>query len=262
MHGYSMPDLPAFQKKQFEFSAYIRDPHQFPRPADVEERRMAVYRELFFNNVEGFLSSTFPVLKSILKNDKWLDLVQDYFCKNRSESPYFTSIPEHFIEYLNADRDNAIDDPIFIQELAHYEWIEMVLMLAEGELIPTCQLGDDAMMSGLVQVSTLAYPLVYQFPVHQISPENQPQVVSDNPTYLVVYRDSEDAVKFMEINAVTYALIERIDQFPGQTCYIHLQQVVDQLNHPQPQQAFDYGVTILRGLVDRGILVIGDVENT
>jgi hypothetical protein len=251
-----MPDRPAFQNTQFEFSAFIRDPTNNPAPGDIEPRRMAVYRELFFNNVEGFLANTFPVLKSLLQEDRWLDLVQDYFCKNRSDSPYFTSIPEHFIDYLNADKNVSTDDLPFMQELAHYEWIEMVLELAEGEAHQpgVIAIDSDELLSSIVCVSALAYPLAYRFPVHKISPDYQPDTCPQHPTYLVVYRDHDDHVKFMEINAVTYALIEIIDSHPEQDCQAHLQHIIKQLNHPQPQQAFEYGVTVLQGLVKRGVL--------
>ncbi|HFD12274.1 MAG TPA: DUF2063 domain-containing protein [Crenotrichaceae bacterium] len=251
-----MPDLPVFQKKQFEFSAYIRDPQQFPAPPDVEPRRMAVYRELFFNNVEGFLASTFPVLKSLLEKNQWLALVQDYFCNNRSDSPYFTSIPEQFVDYLNSRQAGNSNPLPFMHELAHYEWVEMVLMMAEGDVLAPEKLDNNTLLSSAVRVSDLAYPLAYQFPVHQISPENQPQSSPENPTYLVVYRDDDDDVKFMEINAVTYALIESMETHPGQQCQQHLQSVIQQLNHPQPEQAFAYGVDILQGLLERSILTI------
>lgn len=251
-----MPDLPVFQKKQFEFSAYIRDPQQFPLPPDVEPRRMAVYRELFFNNVEGFLSSTFPVLKSLLPQQTWLDLIQDYFSHNRSQSPYFTSIPEQFIQYLSTERvKNAIDLP-FIQELAHYEWVEMALMLAEGDVAHSAVLDNETLLSATVRLSDLAWPLVYQYPVHQISPDYQPEASPDNPTYLVVYRDLQDEVKFMEINSVTHALLDRIENHPETDCQSHLQYIIDLLNHPQPEQALEYGVSIIKGLIERSIIEV------
>ncbi len=253
-HNCDMPNLPVFQKKQYEFSAFIRNPQKNPAPNDVEPRRMAVYRELFFNNVEGFLSNTFPVLKSLLQKEHWLDLVQDYFSKNRSDSPYFSSIPEHFIDYLTTDRAENADDLPFMRELAHYEWIEMVLDLAEGEAHRPNSISTDKLLSSVVRVSDLAYPLAYHFPVHKISPEYQPDTCPESPTYLVVYRDHDDHVKFMVINAVTYALIEIIDNNPEQDCQMHLQQIVNLLSHPQPEQAFEHGVTILQGLIDRGVL--------
>ncbi len=256
-----MHDLPVFQKKQFEFSAYIRDPQQYPAPPDIEPRRMAVYRELFFNNVESFLANTFPVLKSVMQEDNWITLVQDYFCTNRSESPYFTSIPEHFIDYVNSDNVIDLDNFPFARELAHYEWIEMVLELAEGEVSSVTRLQNESLLLSVARISDLAYPLVYQFPVHKISPEYKPQTPPGNPTYLVVYRTPDDKVNFMEINAVTYALIDSISNHPEYACQVHLQCIIEQINHPQPKQAFDYGISILQGLFDRNILEVVNSGN-
>ncbi|HKX55116.1 MAG TPA: putative DNA-binding domain-containing protein, partial [Xanthomonadales bacterium] len=33
------------------FAAHIRNPAVAPAPADVEDRRMQIYRDLFFNNI-------------------------------------------------------------------------------------------------------------------------------------------------------------------------------------------------------------------
>ena len=60
-----------FKKHQYEFTAHIRDPEKNPNPANIEARRMQIYSNLFFNNVEDFISNTYPVLKSITPEDKW-----------------------------------------------------------------------------------------------------------------------------------------------------------------------------------------------
>ena len=46
---------PTFKKHQYEFTAHIRDPERNARPDGIEDRRMGIYRDLFYNNVEGFL---------------------------------------------------------------------------------------------------------------------------------------------------------------------------------------------------------------
>jgi hypothetical protein len=56
--------LPEFQKKQFAFAAHIRDPEHNPAPGGVEDRRMAIYRELFFNNLHNLIGTTFPVIRT------------------------------------------------------------------------------------------------------------------------------------------------------------------------------------------------------
>ena len=71
-------DQPDFIRRQYEFAANIRDPEKEPAPADIEERRMAVYRELFYNNVESFISGTFPVLRKLHRDEPWHALIRDY----------------------------------------------------------------------------------------------------------------------------------------------------------------------------------------
>ena len=67
-------DHTGFKSKQFEFTAHIRNPQQNAKPAEIEDRRMGIYRELFFNNVVGFLDSTFPVLKSTMDEQHWMSI--------------------------------------------------------------------------------------------------------------------------------------------------------------------------------------------
>ena len=67
-----MAKRPEFQEKQFAFAAHIRDPKHVPAPDDIEDRRMAVYRDLFFNNLKSLLSNMFPVLIG--------KILLDFFC--------------------------------------------------------------------------------------------------------------------------------------------------------------------------------------
>ena len=129
-----------FKSKQHEFAAYIRDPENNPVPADVKEQRMDMYRELFFNNIEGFLSGNFPVLRKILNDRQWFALAQDFFAKHPCKTPYFSQIPEEFLDYLQNERDSSEDLP-FMLELAHYEWVEMALSIAKEER--NCQSSQD-----------------------------------------------------------------------------------------------------------------------
>ena len=49
---------------QRDFAARIRQPDVHPLPDGVPAGRMAIYEQLFFNTIEGFLSSGFPVSQS------------------------------------------------------------------------------------------------------------------------------------------------------------------------------------------------------
>lgn len=80
MHKPSL-ELPHFQTLQYQFAAHIRNPDKNAAPSDIEDRRMAIYRDLFFNNAEGFLSGNFPVLKQISSEEYWLRLARGFLIR-------------------------------------------------------------------------------------------------------------------------------------------------------------------------------------
>ena len=96
-----------FQQVQHAFIAHIKDPDSQPAPMDIEARRMAIYRDLFFNNVLGFVSSAFPVLKSLYTEPAWQGLVRQFFIKYQCSSPYFLHIAEHLRHAAHAFKGAA-----------------------------------------------------------------------------------------------------------------------------------------------------------
>lgn len=200
-----------FKTKQAEFSAYIRNPTSNTCPDDVAPERMKIYRELFYNNVENFIASNFPVLREVLNDLQWHRLTQDFFANHTCTTPYFSEIPEEFIIYLQNERITHEDDYPFMLELAHYEWVEMALTIAQENLADTkiVQITSDDQVIGL---SPLAWPLVYQFPVHKISPDYLPTQTPEQASYLVVYRDSKDDVKFIELAPMSFRLLQTLQK--------------------------------------------------
>lgn len=84
-----------FKAKQLEFTQYIRNPATNPVPADVKPERMAMYRELIFNNIEGFLTGNFPVIRTLLDDQQWYDLAQDFFPGIIAKHRTFPTLPKN-----------------------------------------------------------------------------------------------------------------------------------------------------------------------
>lgn len=243
-----------FNAKQREFAAYIRNPQANPAPADVAEQRMAMYRELFFNNIENFLSSNFPVIRKLLDDQQWQELAQDFFANHTCESPYFSEIPEEFIGFLQQERNHPDDFP-FLVELAHYEWVEMALSIAKEELVVNSLPIADLSTKSL-RVSPLSWPLAYQYPVHKIAPNFLPLTPPESATFLIVYRDLHDEVVFLEITPMTYRLLAIIQEQPTAVASDVLAQIITEMQHPQPQLIIDGGLQILNGLAEKNIITV------
>ncbi len=198
-------NLPGFREVQLEFAAHIRHPHLNPVPAGIEPRRMKIYANLFFNNIENFLATTFPITKSLLSADHWHEMTRDFVHRHISESPYFLEIPQEFLVYLNSERKNE-QDPPFLLELCHYEWVELALDVADEALPSQTDSGAD-LLSNVPVLSPLVWVLSYLFPVHLIGPGFKPENPPEQPTLLVVYRTRSEEIGFRELSPVSFRLL-------------------------------------------------------
>ncbi|HEX7719682.1 MAG TPA: putative DNA-binding domain-containing protein [Woeseiaceae bacterium] len=238
-----MAEVPDFQRKQYAFAAHIRDPDIYPAPAGVEDRRMAIYRELFFNNLLKLISGTFPVLKKLHPADKWRRIVREFMVRHRAQSPYFLQVPREFLEFLENEYVTADDDFPFLLELAHYEWAELALTVsADSNDLSEVDSGGN-LLDGMPVQSTLAWPFTYQYPVHRIGPDFMPTEPGAQPTVLVVYRQANDEVGFMELNPVTAQLLAKIgsndEYLTGRQLLL---QLAEEIHYPDTDAFLEHGL--------------------
>ena len=52
----------ALKDSQMAMARYLRDPDKEPAPPGVEQRRLKIYQDLVYNNIEGFISGGFKFL--------------------------------------------------------------------------------------------------------------------------------------------------------------------------------------------------------
>lgn len=255
-----MAELPDFKQQQYKFTAHIRDPENNPLPDGVEDRRMAIYRDLLFNNVNSFLEGSFPVIRSLYRDEAWLKLARKFFAQHHSSTPYFLEIPQEFLVFIETEYQLTHEDPPFLRELAHYEWVELALMVSSEEPdLEKINLHGD-LLSGRPVVSPLAWSLAYQWPVHQLGPDYRLDQPPEQPTYLIVYRDAEDDVKFIETNPVTARLMHLMQENEDTSGQNLLEQIADELNHPNRDMVIQGGHQTLVRLHKAGI-VLGTAES-
>lgn len=251
-----MAEVPDFQQKQYAFAAHIRDPETNAPPAEVEDRRMAIYRELFFNNLLSLLSSTYPVLTRLHSSERWRALIREFMVRHQAQTPYFLEIPQEFLRFLETEHRSSDDDFPFLQELAHYEWVELALSVAEDENDFSTIDPDGDLLDGVPVKSALAWTLTYQFPVHRISREYQPREPGEQPTYLAIFRKADDELGFMELNPVTARLLELIDNnadlAAGRSLLL---QLADEMNYPNPDDLLTHGAATMEQMRQSEILL-------
>ncbi len=250
-----MADLPEFQRKQFEFAAHIRDPEKNPAPENIEDRRMAVYRELFYNNLLKLLSGTFPVLKKLHAKEKWRQMIRQFMVQHRAQTPYFLQIPKEFLNFLENEYETGDDDFPFLLELAHYEWVELAISVSEESNDDLDVDPDGDLLEGIPVKSKLAEAYAYHYPVHRIAEDFTPDEPGQQPTYLVVYRQANDDLGFMELNPVTARLLEMIHHNSDASGRELLAQLAAEISYPDPDALISHGAIALQEMRDAEILL-------
>ncbi len=250
-----MASRPEFQQKQYAFAAHIRDPENNPAPSGVEDRRMAIYRELFFNNLHNLIGSTFPVIKKLHKPDKFRSLIRAFMVQHEAQTPYFLEIPQEFLAFLQDEYELQADDFPFLIELAHYEWVELALSVSE-DLNDTTKVDPDGnLLEGIPVRSVLAWTYAYQYPVHRISKDYQPTEPGEALTFLVVCRKANDDMDFLELNPVTARLLELIEANEQDTGRELLLKLADEINYSDVEALLQHGAEAMQQMRQVEIII-------
>ena len=186
---------------------YVRSPDTQPGPPGIEPRRLQLYGDLLFNNVDSLLAGNFPVIRQTLGDAAWHALIQRFFATHRSCTPLFTRIGLELIDFL-ATAEGHDPQRLWLAELAHYEWAELDLQLSDAPQPAHDPHGD--LLEGIPVLSALAWPLAYAWPVARIGPDLQPHTAPPEPTLVLLQRDSAGKVQFSTLSPGLFQLLERI----------------------------------------------------
>ena len=208
------PDAPAtLRAQQFALTRHLRDPAASPAPAGWEDRRLQVYRDLLFNNISTLLAGNFPVIRA-LYDDEWPPLVRAFYREHRSQTPLFPEIGREFLRFIDAHPDVG---PPFLAELAHYEWVELALQIAEARPGDVAHDPEGDVLDGVPVLSPLAWPLAYTWPVQRLGPDYRPASPPPSPTLLLLRREPDGSVRFSELSPLAFRLVQRLGEAPTLT---------------------------------------------
>lgn len=244
--------VPNFQQYQAQFTGHIRDPKAVTRPKGVPARRMKVYTEIVFNNMNDTLSACFPVARKVLGVRRWTRMMRAFFAEHRCATPWFRQIPEEFLRWLETSPEAIAALPPFLHSLAHYEWIELAIAVSDATQDASLIQDGDPLTSRLALAPALAL-LQYAYPVHRISPRFKPAQPLSQPVHLLVFRNSSDEVQFIELNPVSARLLGLL-QSGNLTGQQALEQIAAEIQHPDPQAVIQYGAELLEDLRRQGAI--------
>lgn len=283
------PSLATFQQR---FGQYLRQPQNQEANSSAQKPTLSLaeaapgatsrvaklYQSLVFNNIRSFLDQCFPVCQSLVDDEHWLHICQQFFAQHSCHSPYFTEINQSFVDFLA--QPNQLDQlglPAYFAELAHYEWVELLVDTHSDHQFEDSyensyetgveNRGDSSLapQAPANNLKLLLNPslqnLHYEWPVHSISNDEPPQSPEDS--FFLVFRSDEDQVEFMQVNALTHALIDHIDSLAPinttpetltQTLTELLSAFSQELGYDDSTVLVEFGLPLLKQLIQQGVL--------
>ena len=230
---------------------HVRDPAAHSGPPGIEARRLKIYSDLVYNNLDGLLAGNFPVIRKTLGDEAWAALVRGFLARHRSHTPLFTELGREFIDHLESD---AGIDPArpWLPELAHYEWAELGLQLSEA-VLPAHD-PDGVLLDGVPVLSPLAWPLAYRWPVHQIGPGFETAEPPPEPTLVLLRREADGRIHFSMLSPLLYRLLELVGANDSSNGRALLRQLADEAGQGDFNAFLDQARPMLARLRSEGTL--------
>ncbi|HZV99488.1 MAG TPA: hypothetical protein VFF74_10910, partial [Methylophilaceae bacterium] len=150
------------------------------------------------------------------------------------------------------------DLPPYLKSLTHYEWIELALAVVDISIdLQTVKPAGDLLQGKPVLAPALAL-LSYDYAVQLISPRFKPLEPLAQPVHLLVFRDTEDNVRFIELNSITARLLHLLQE-EDTTGLAALEKIAAELTHLEPhpklQAVIEFGRAILDDLRQQGAIL-------
>ncbi len=106
------------QAQLHALAAHVRNPATQPGPPGIEDRRLAVYRELVFNNLAGLLGNGFPVIRATLGEATWAALVRRFLVEHACHTPLFPALGGEFVGFL---AEAPVSQTLMLSERKKYQ---------------------------------------------------------------------------------------------------------------------------------------------
>jgi hypothetical protein len=249
-----LPDADGFRAFQTGFAARIRNPQGAPLPTGVSERRMRVYEELVFENLEGFLLACYPITHRILGDKGWAWLLRRFMIEHRCESPLFRDIPKEFLDWAGLKVHEYFPGLPFLHEFLHYEWLELSVSISPEKNDPANIDSEGDFLASRPALNATTRLACYNFPVHRIGPGFQPRQARNERYCYLLHRDAGDQVQFILLSPVSARLVELLQQekITGREALL---QLARELNNTDLETVFEAGRKQLEALHRAGVLL-------
>lgn len=247
---------PDFIRRQRAFARHLRDPASVEAPPSLEDRRVAIYRNTVYANVEGLMADNYPRIRGVMSDNDWHAMIRDYIVRHRSDASAFVDVPKEFLIYLEDER-NAPADPPFLCELAHFDWLETRVGADPCKLQKELQRldRDGDLLSGVLVLNPTLQLVTYRFSVHVVDADFQPLRAPTKATRIAAFRAPDNLYAFLDLNDAAAKLLQVLLDGHARSGRALLSIAMQQLAGHSEAKLLEAGQAILERMRTRGAIL-------
>jgi hypothetical protein len=184
-----------------------------PALPGLRSGRLALYRELVFNNIIDGLANAFPLTQALLSQKEWNGLTQRFFASWDCTPYAYWQMSGELPKYAALAEAGLRKKYPWLLDLLNFEWSEIAVYMMEDIPLPEADqsgslLRDRLCINPHLRLLQVAYPVHVQAP-GTITKEDKGQY------HVLIYRDPETlTAEFMALSPFYAGLLENL--IPGE----------------------------------------------
>lgn len=218
----------------------------------TRQDRLHNYRRLIYTIYWEALSDAYPIAKSILKEEQWDKMVDDFISEYACNEPQLFRMPFHLIEFAEQKSFSEVFSIPYLSDLLHFEWIEIEVHSMK-DIEETSALSLKSRDDGHLDFNPYLKLIKLDYPIHRLKDQNIEQLKGDY--FLLVYRQKNGTVQYMELNGFTANLIEQLSLYSQDFTFLEtLNKVFKGLQSNLRDELNTHAINLCISLEEKGII--------
>jgi len=190
--------------------SYCRKGGEEPDIPGLSRGRVQHYRRLVDRVVRSSLDSAYPITLAALEEQRWDDLIQEFFSKGKPRSPELWRLPCDFLNFhAEAQSGERLGLP-WLDNLLYFEWMEIEVYNMPDLPFPTYTEEGDYNANPLAFNPECEF-IHLEYPVHLYAARESVQHKGDY--FVLILRSSETGhVNFINLGGLNFYIIKRLQE--------------------------------------------------